>query len=246
MQAKKSLLIIAVLLTFGWSSYGQSITQGASKTYTIKMNVGNATGATYQWAVTPANGTSTNLSGVTGNSAIILWDGPVGLYSVAVQVTDGNGCLSETINQNMEILAQGDLIFAAALPSTQTCSDLAGGEGSVPANSQSSFRITYAGAANLNSANITVKNPAGFFVDLSGTVLANQLNPQISVANNAADKAIDFNVADSWENSTGASVQFEIVLVSAITSDLSTIVADVTSDVKRTVTVLPKPVIAFE
>jgi len=246
MQARKLLLIMALLLTFGWSSFGQSITQGASKSYTIKMNVGNATGATYKWAVTPANGTSTNLSGVTGNSATIKWDGPVGLYSVAVQVTDGNGCLSEAINQNMEILAPGDLIFAAALPGTQTCSDLAGGEGSVPAHSQSSFRITYAGAANLNSANITVKNPAGLFVDLSGAVLANQLNPQITVANNAADKAIDFNVADSWENSTGANVQFEIVLVSAITSDLSTIVADVTSDVKRTVTVLPKPVIAFE
>jgi hypothetical protein len=238
---------MAVLLTFGWSSFGQSITQGASKTYTIKMNVGNATGATYQWSVTPANGTSTNLSGVTGNSATIKWDGPVGLYSVAVQVTDGNGCLSEAINQNMEILAPGDLIFAAALPNTQTCSDLAGGtEGSVPAHSQSSFRITYAGAANLNSANITVKNPAGLYVDLSGTALANQLNPQITVPNNAPDKAIDFNVADSWENSTGANVQYELVLVSAITSDLSTIVANAASDVKRTITVLPKPVIAFE
>jgi hypothetical protein len=210
------------------------------------MNVGQAVGATYSWAVVPASGTTTNMAAITGNSATILWDGVIGVYSVTVQVTDGNGCLSETINQSMEILAPGNLIFAAALPSTQTCSDLAGGEGSVPGHSESLFRIIYAGDANLTSAQVTVKNPAGDYVDLNGTVLANQLNPQITVINDASDKAIDFNVTDSWENTSAANVEFEITLVSALTSDNSMITADSASDVKRAATVLPKPFIAFE
>lgn len=241
------ILFLLAFLAFGLSSYSQVITQGASKTYTIKMNVGNATDATYSWAVSPANGTSTDLSVVSGNAANILWDGPVGLYLVAVQVTDGNGCLSESIIQNMEILAPGDLIFAAAYPNTTTCSDLAGGaEGSVPGHSQSMFNITYAGAANLLSANITIKNPDGKFTGLDGTELANQGAPEVTVVNAETDKQIVFSVSDSWENTTVASADFEIVLVSAQTADLSTIVADGTSDVKRTITVMPKPVIAFE
>ncbi len=210
------------------------------------MNVGQSVGATYSWAVVPASGTTTNMAAIAGNSATILWDGPVGVYSVVVQVTDGNGCLSEPITQSMEILAPGNLIFAAALPGTQTCSDLAGGEGSVPGHSESLFRITYAGDANLTSAQVTVKNPEGVYVDLNGTVLSNQLNPQITVANDASDKAIDFNVTDSWENTSTANVEFEITIISALTSDNSTIIADSASDIKRTITVLPKPVIAFE
>lgn len=208
--------------------------------------MGNATGATYQWSVSPANGTTTNLTGVSGDTATIVWDGPAGLYSVLVQVTDGNGCLSEPISQDMEILAPGNLIFAADYPNTQTCSDLAGGEGSVPAHSASSFRITYAGAVNLSSANITIKNPEGVFVGLDGSVLANQAAPELMIANAQADKEILFDVTDSWENTTAGNVNFEIQLVSAKTTDNSDITADPLSDVTRTITVSPKPVIAFE
>lgn len=243
----KHILLIMILIVAAMSGWSQnSITQGASKAYTIQMNVGESVGATYSWAVVPASGTTTDMMAFTGNTATIFWDGSVGQYSVTVQVTDGNGCLSETINQDMEILAPGDLIFAAVLPNTQTCSDLTDGEGSVPGHSQSLFRITYAGNANLASAKVTVKNPAAIFVDLDGTVLADQANPEITIANDAADKAIDITVSDSWENNTGANVRFEITLVSALTSDNSTIIADSTSDVTRTATVLPKPVIAFE
>lgn len=247
MQKKRLLLIMAVLLTFGWNSYGQGITQGATKEYKVKLTIGEPTGSTYLWAVSPAGGTTTDLSVVSGNTAGIMWDGPVGLYTVAVQVTDGNGCLSETISQEVEILAPGDLVFAAAYPSTITCSDLAGGaEGSVPGHSVSTFNITYAGAANLLSANITIKNPDGKFIGIDGTELANQGAPEVTINNAETDKEIVFSVTDSWENTSGASAEFEIVLVSAQTSDLSTIFADVTSDVTRTVTVSPKPVIEFE
>jgi hypothetical protein len=210
------------------------------------MNVGQANGATYQWSVSPATGTSTDLSAVSGDTATIIWNGPVGNYTLAVQVTDGNGCLSEPISQSVEILAPGDLIFAANYPDTQTCSDLAGGEGSVPAKSVSSFRIIYAGTANLKSANVTVKNPDGVYVALDGVVLANQVAPEITIPNAQTNKEIIFEVTDAWENTSAANTSFEIKLLSAVTSDNSVITADPLSEVTRTVTVLPKPVIAFE
>jgi hypothetical protein len=195
----------------GWSQ--SSITRGGTKGYKLKLNVGNATGATYQWNVSPANGTTTNLTGVSGDTATIVWDGPVGLYSVLVQVTDGNGCLSEPISQDMEILAPGDLIFASSYPGTIVCSDLAGGnEGSVPAHSTSSFSITYAGAVNLSLANITIKNPAGVFVGLDGSVLANQAVPELTIANAEADKEIVFDVTDSWENTTSGNINLKFNL----------------------------------
>ena len=224
-----------------------SFTQGATKGYKIKMNVGQANGATYQWSVTPATGTSTDLSTVSGDTATIIWDGPVGNYTLAVQVTDGNGCLSEPISQTVEILVPGDLIFAANYPNTIVCSDLAGGsEGSSPAHSASSFRIIYAGTANLQSANITVKNPDGVYVGLDGLVLANQSAPEITIPNAQVDKEIIFEVTDSWENNSAGNTSFEIKLLSAVTTDNSVITADPSSEVTRTVTVLPKPVIAFE
>lgn len=210
------------------------------------MNVGEPSGASYSWAVSPMDGTSADLTVITGNTATIIWDGPTGVYSVTVQVTDGNGCLSETISQDMEILASGEVIFASALPSTETCSDLAGNiEGSFPSHSQSLFRITYDGDASLTSAKVTVKNPDGNFTELDGTVLADQGNPEITVDNDTVDKTIDFAVTDSWENTTAGNVVFEISLVSALTSDRSEITSDPETDVERTITVLPKPVIRF-
>jgi hypothetical protein len=236
-----------MLLLAASSAWSQnSITQGASKTYTIQMNVGNETGATYSWSVTPANGTSTNLGAITGNSVDIVWDGPLGDYTVEVQVTDGNGCLSEPISQGMTIVAPGDLVFASTFPSTETCSDLTGGvPGSNPPASESNFRITYAGQENLLSANITVQNPDGDYIELDGPVLADQNNPEITITNDAADKEIDFSLADSWENNTNANVVFELTLISAETADNLVINADPTADVERTVTVRAKPVIQF-
>lgn len=236
------MLLIALS---GWSQ--NSITQGASKDYTVRLNAGEAEGATYSWVVAPSNGTSTDLTAITGNTATIVWDGPVGFYFVTVEVTDGNGCISESISQRMDILASGDLIFAAALPSTQTCSDLANGsDGSVPGQSESLFRIIYGGGANLASANVTVKNPDGFYTDLEGTVLANQENPEITIANAETDKQIDFTVTDSWENTTNGNAIFEIELLSALTSDNLVVNADSDNDVERTITVLTKPEIEFQ
>ena len=242
-----TLLVIAILLTTfsGWSQ--NKVTQGANKIFTIRMNIGEPAGATYLWALTPSVGTSTDLALIDGNSAGILWDGPVGLYSLSVQATDGNGSLSEPVSQQIEIITPGDLILASDFPHTIVCSDLAGNaEGSVPGHSESLFRVTYAGDANLVSAILTIENPNGEYIGFDGTVLPNQQNPEVSANNIDTDKVIDFTVTDSWENNTTGNMEFKVKLISVKTSDNSIVVADKTADVERTITVLPKPAIEFQ
>jgi len=197
--------------------------------------------------VTPANGTSTNLASIVGNNAEIIWDGFVGLYTLSVQVVDGNGCLSEFISQEIEIVSPGDLVFASSFPNTLVCSDLVGGiDGSVPEHSQSLFRVTYAGDANLVSAQITIENPNGDFVGLDGVILPDQQNAQIKIDNVETDKEIDFAVSDLWENNASQLIDFEIKLISALTADQVEIMAVSGTDVVRTITVLTKPAIEFK
>jgi len=196
--------------------------------------------------VTSPNGTTTDLSLFEGNNATIVWDGPIGNYTLSVQVIDGNNCLSKIISQEIEIIEPGDLIFAPALPGTIICSDLEGGfEGSEPGHSQSIFQIIYAGDVNLVSAKITIKNPDGNFVDADGVVLTDQQNPQVSVENTEEDKVIDLAITDTWENNSDANIHFEIILVSVLTSDQVEILADAATDIIRVITILPKPVIEF-
>lgn len=239
------MLIMVLFVWNGWSQ--NSITQGASKAYTVKFNVGESTGATFSWEITPSVGSSTNVTVVTGNTATIKWDGPAGLYSLSVQVTDGNGCLSEYISKSIEILAPGKVTFAQTLPGTIICSDLSGNaDGSSSGHSESLFRVVYSGDSNLKEAGISIKNPAGVFVDLEGKLLADQSSPTIIITNNSEDKEIDFSVSDSWENTSVGNAEFVVTLLSAITADDSVIEADPVTDVTRTIIVLEKPVIGFE
>lgn len=243
----RSLLLILLILiaTVGWSQ--NRVTQGAQKTYTVRLKAGEAAGAVYSWKVAPANGTSTNLGEVNQNNCIISWDGLPGTYTLTVQVTDGNGCVSESISQTIEILLAGSLVFDSALPSTLTCSELSGGKPGNPAQgNQSFFRITYSGDTNLLSAKITVKNPEGLFTDLNGVVLASQENPEIVVAGETQGKSILFALTDNWENTSLVNTAFRVTLVSAITADHIEIAAVAGTDIVRTVTVLPKPKVEFE
>ena len=211
------------------------------------MNIGESNSAEYTWLVIPVNGTSTDIGSIVKDSARILWDGPVGFYTLSVQAVDGNGCLSETITRQIEIIEAGDLVFDTSYPNTIVCSDLAGGtDGSDPPHSESIFNITYNGNANLISAKITVRNPDGDYVDLNGTVLPDQNNPEIKIDNRESDKQIEFSVADSWENNTGATVTYSIKLISGITSDNQEIKAVPSTDIERSVSVLQKPVIEFK
>jgi hypothetical protein len=104
----------------------------------------------------------------------------------------------------------------------------------------------YAGEANLASATFTIENPGGEFVGLDGAVLPDQENPEITLENDGEDKSIDLAVSDAWENSGNSNVQFTVTLVSATTTDDAEIVADPETDIVRSITVLPKPVIGFK
>jgi len=224
----------------------ERITQGANKLHSVRLITGQAESAVYSWEVSPATGSSTNVSAVSDSATTIVWDGPPGIYTLTVSVIDGNNCVSEQVSKEVEIVASGDLIFAASNPSTVVCSDLAGNvEGSSPPHSESVFRVVYAGEANLTSATFTIENPDGQFVDANGSILTDQDNPEITVDNSGEDKTIDLAVSDSWENTGSSNVQFTVTLVSAILTDNAEIVADPETDIVRSISVLPKPVIGF-
>ncbi len=230
-----------------WSLQAQNqIIRGTNKTHSVKLVTGNAGNAVYSWAVIPASGSSTNIDVVADSVITISWDGEPGIYTLMASVVDGNGCVSERISREFEIVSPGDLIFAASTPSTSVCSALAvraGGQNLQ--ETQSTFQVVYAGDANLTSAKITVRNPNGEFIDLDGNVLSDQDNPEVLVKNDGDDKIIDLNIDDGWENTRDSEVLFTIKLISVLTPGNLEIPANQQNDVVRTITVLPKPVIGF-
>ena len=89
------------------------IYQGTSTEHVVELISGNENNAIYSWIVDPPEGTSTDFESIENDTATILWDGPPGFYSLKVSVHDGNGCLSDTIVQQIEILESGDFIVDA-------------------------------------------------------------------------------------------------------------------------------------
>lgn len=71
--------------------------------YKLEMLHGESKDAAYNWWVEPASGTSTNMQAITGSTANILWDGSEGSYTLYATVTDGNGCLADTISKIVKI-----------------------------------------------------------------------------------------------------------------------------------------------
>lgn len=84
----------------------------------VELNTGESNSAKYTWQVVPENGTTTDLGIIDGDTATIIWDGPLGFYALKVSVLDGNGCLSDTIIQQIEIIEQGDVIVDAGRDTT--------------------------------------------------------------------------------------------------------------------------------
>jgi gliding motility-associated-like protein len=74
--------------------------------------------ANYSWSIDPPQGTTTDLSTFKGDSALILWNGSPGMYALKVSVTDGNGCTSETVSQQIEILQSADFVVSAGRDTT--------------------------------------------------------------------------------------------------------------------------------
>ncbi|WP_167610986.1 gliding motility-associated C-terminal domain-containing protein [Maribellus sediminis] len=87
-------------------------------TYTVSMIRGNSENAVYSWFVDPPEGSSTDLSTIDTSTADIYWDGPSGIYTVKVVVTDGNACISDTVRQTVEVNTDPEPIQVYAGPDT--------------------------------------------------------------------------------------------------------------------------------
>ena len=232
----------------GFASSSVSIEQNTGFNHQITMTTGNSSGASYAWSVTPAGGTSTDLSAINGNLATILWDGNVGTYTLTVQASDGNGCVSNTTTQIVQVtppIVIGDLVFSPDYPNTTVCSDLSSGEeGAVPPNNSSTFEVAYNGDINLSSALITILNPDGKYIGLNGNELADQLIPGIRIDNTGDSKEITFEVINSWENIEDSSVDYKISLVEGELAN-GTLVQGTVGYNLRYISILPKPLIEF-
>jgi gliding motility-associated-like protein len=94
------------------------VEKGNSFTHEVNLTNGNPLNTVYRWSVEPASGTSTNLSQITGSSASIVWDGFPGGYTLYVSVADGNGCVSDTISQHVEVAEPSDFYLSAGRDTT--------------------------------------------------------------------------------------------------------------------------------
>ena len=94
------------------------IVQGTTVNHKVSLNSGQPLQANYSWSIDPPEGTTTDLSTFKGDSALILWNGPPGMFVLKVSVTDGNGCTSETVSQQIEILQHADFVVSAGRDTT--------------------------------------------------------------------------------------------------------------------------------
>lgn len=94
------------------------VEQGNSFTHEVNLTNGNPLNAVYQWSVEPTGGTTTDMNLFSGSSANIVWDGFPGGYTLYVSVSDGNGCVSDTISQHVEIAAPSDFYLSAGRDTT--------------------------------------------------------------------------------------------------------------------------------
>jgi gliding motility-associated-like protein len=101
-----------------FTSTPTQITQGTTVAHLVDISGGNSSTAIYSWFIQPNNGTSSDLSTIEENYASIFWDGSPGDYSLTVSAIDGNGCFSDTIVQQIEIVAPDELIVNAGSDTT--------------------------------------------------------------------------------------------------------------------------------
>ena len=94
-------------------TFSSKINQGTTASHKVKMIAGQPQKAKYTWSIDPPDGSNTDLTKITGDSALILWNGSPGIYSLNVSATDGNGCISEPVSQQIEILKPAGFIVSA-------------------------------------------------------------------------------------------------------------------------------------
>lgn len=222
-------LYLLIALTFGLvyaaNAQDQQVTLGVSDDYSVTA----VPGYTYSWTVDVA-GTSTDVSGVSGNSINILWDKVAGTYNITVFATEtATSCISETETISVQVLGQSSVLFAAA-DNAQTCSDLdenifGGGE----SGGNSSFEVQFTGGLAPYELKYKVLDP-----------LDAQVGAEVTVAGLSATAIVD--VPNQFINEGTGNAIYKIVIVSATTKDGASVdIATAVADNTRTITVLPKP-----
>lgn len=157
------------------------VTQGASIKHRVQLISGEAINANYTWQVFPTDGTSTDLNSINGDSATIVWDGSLGDYSLFVSVLDGNGCASDTIIQQIEIIESGDFIIDAGRDTTiGSCSPYML---QATVDEQAGMTYSYSWSPSENLDDPTILTPV--FTPGNTTVF------KLTVTNNSGASAID-------------------------------------------------------
>ena len=91
---------------------------GSQVTHKVNLVTGKPENSVFLWALNPESGTTTDLRLLTASSANILWDGLPGFYTLQVSVSDGNGCVSETISQQIQIVEPSGFAINAGRDTT--------------------------------------------------------------------------------------------------------------------------------
>jgi gliding motility-associated-like protein len=94
-------------------TFGSKTDQGTTAYHKVKMIAGQPQKASYVWNIDPPDGSTTDLTKFKSDSALILWNGPPGIYSLNVSATDGNGCTAESVSQQIEILQPAGFVVSA-------------------------------------------------------------------------------------------------------------------------------------
>tara|TARA_R110001583_G_scaffold6427_3_gene32557 strand:- start:8666 stop:9364 length:699 start_codon:yes stop_codon:yes gene_type:complete len=225
---KKILSFIILAFGFvGLANAQQQVTLGTTHPY----NVVAVAGYTYTWTVDVV-GTNTDVSAVTGNSISIDWNQAAGNYNITVFATEtATTCISETETISVEVLGASSVLFAAVDNAT-TCSDLDGNvDGGGASGGSSSFSVQFTDGLAPYDLVYRLLDPTDTPIGADVTLTDVTAATTITVANQFINGGI-------------TSVDYKVVLVSAITDDGAAVLVD--ADVAkntRIITVLPKPTI---
>jgi gliding motility-associated-like protein len=185
------------------------------------LTTGNPDNSVYSWSLNPKNGSSTDLSSETSSSETILWDGIPGFYTLSVSVFDGNGCVSETINQQIQIIEPSGFSVNAGRDTTIGSCDTYQLFSSVEQQPDETYTYRWEPAENLNNPEIpnpvftpesttiyivTVTNNKGISVSDSVIIVVADL---LANAGNEVYMEQNSSVILDGTSSIGADLQFK-------------------------------------
>ena len=197
------------------------VEQGALVTHKIKMVTGNPENSVYSWKLDQINGSTTDLCLNTSGIATVKWDGQPGLYNLIVNVSDGNGCVSETITQQIQIAEPSAFVVNAGRDTTLGSCDTYQLQALVEQQPGISYTYNWQPADNLDNPDIpnpifTPGNTTTFVVKVTnkkGVSVTDTINIAVTnlIANAGNDIYMEQNetVILDGSNSGGEGLQYQ-------------------------------------